>query len=69
MHKPPLLKRMGIKVVVSQLNHEWLAEFGVLALSRVMLVQMMLCDTHVGDLEMCMAMMILRDLLHTCACT
>ena len=51
MHKPPLLKRMGIKVVVSQPNHEWLAEFGVLALSLVMLVQTMLCDTSVGDLE------------------
>ena len=51
MHKPPLLKRMGIKVVVSQLNHEWLAEFGVLALSLVMLVRTMLCDNFVGDLE------------------
>ena len=42
---------MGIKVVVSQLNHEWLAEFGVLALSLVMLVRTMMCNTYVGDLE------------------
>jgi len=51
MHKPPLLRRMGIKAVVIQPNHEWLAEFCVPALSLVMLVQTMLCDTYVGDLE------------------
>ena len=47
MHKPSLLKRMGIKAVVTQLNQRWLAKFGVIALSLVMLVQMMLCDTYV----------------------
>ena len=42
---------MGIKAVVTQLNQRWLAKFGVIALSLVMLVQKMLCDTYVGDLE------------------
>ena len=51
MHILSLFKKVGIKAVVSQPNHEWLAEFGVLALSLVMLVQTMLCDTSVGDLE------------------
>ena len=51
MHKPSLLKGMGIKVVVTQPNQRWMAEFGVVALSFVMLVQTMLCDTYVGDLE------------------
>ena len=51
MHKPSFLKRMGIKAVVTQPNHGWLAEFCVVALSLVMLVQTMLCDTYVGDLE------------------
>ena len=51
VHKPSLLKRMGIKAVVTQPNQRWLAEFGVIALSLAMLVQTMLCDTYVGDLE------------------
>ena len=42
---------MGIKAVVTQPNQRWLAEFGVVALSLVMLVQTMLCDIYVGDLE------------------
>ena len=42
---------MGIKVVVTQRNHGWLAEFCVVALSLVMLVRMMLCDNFVGDFE------------------
>ena len=41
----------GIKVAVIQPNHQVLAEFGVFALSFVMLVQTMLCDNFVGDLE------------------
>ena len=45
VHKPSLLKGMGIKVVVTQPNQRWMAEFGVVALSFVMLVQTMLCDT------------------------
>ena len=51
MHEPSFLKGMGIKAVVTQPSHGWLAEFGVLALSPVMLVQVMLCDTYVVDLE------------------
>ena len=51
MHKPSLLKRMGIKAVVTQPNQRWLAEFGVFAVSLVVLVQMMLCDASVGDLK------------------
>ena len=47
----------------------WVAEFGVLALSLVMLVQTMLCDASVGDLECVWQWWSLRDLPHTCTCT
>ena len=51
MHILSLFKKVGIKTMVIQPTTRWLAEFGVLALSLVMLVQMMLCDAFVGDLE------------------
>ena len=51
MHILSLFKKVGIKAMVIQPNTRWLAEFGVLALSLVMLVQTMLCDASMGDLE------------------
>ena len=41
----------GIKHWWFSQTTRWLAEFGVLALSLVMLVQTMLCDASVGDLK------------------
>ena len=69
MHKPLFLQRMGIKAAVTQPNHGWLAEFCVVALPLFMLVHTMLCDASCGISRMCMTMMILRDLPHTCTCT
>ena len=68
MHKPSLLKKMGIKAVVIQPNHQvtdWLW--------CPCLVPCPICADDVvqyicGWSRMCMTMIILRDLPHTCTC-
>ena len=69
MHKPSLLKKMGIKAVVIQPNHrvaDWLW-CPCLVPCHVGTDDVVRCIC--GRSRMCMTMMILRDLPHTCTCT